>query len=252
MSESSSSAQISNTKKCSTCHLIKQKQVFLRCCDDNPQYEYDTCNLYNTRRSKKRKEVNQTNKIQTETGLNIIVLTVSTSRTNASDFLQIKNILRDHEFRNAELFDEPVKFAFEIELDLGLLNAVALNYDLKTDSFNLEQIKNNFIQLIKILILPLESGIITSEANYVKDPIVKSNSSNLQNISVITQENQIEKRQEQYIYYAKKFEKALELYKREIDNDNFVKNFDTLVRPFVKAVGECEEVLQARNQQGTQ
>ncbi|CAG8601424.1 13678_t:CDS:2, partial [Cetraspora pellucida] len=39
--------------------------------------------------------------------------------------------------------------------------------------------------------------------------------------------------------------KTLELYKREIDNDNFVKNFDKLVGPFVKAIGECEKALQS-------
>ena len=62
----------------------------------------------------------------------------------------------------------------------------------------------------------------------------------------------MEERQEKYSQYEKKFEKALELYKREMDNDNFVKNFDTLLRPFIKAINECEDALQTRNQQGTQ
>ncbi|CAG8746989.1 18236_t:CDS:1, partial [Racocetra fulgida] len=37
-----------------------------------------------------------------------------------------------------------------------------------------------------------------------------------------------------------------------MDNDNFIKNFDTLVGPFVKAIGECEEALRAHRQQDTQ
>ncbi|CAG8500009.1 4064_t:CDS:2, partial [Racocetra fulgida] len=59
-------------------------------------------------------------------------------------------------------------------------------------------------------------------------------------------------REEKYSQYIKKFKKALELYKREIDNDNFVKNFDKLVCLFVKAIDECEEALQSHTQQGTQ
>ncbi|CAG8769504.1 19060_t:CDS:2, partial [Dentiscutata erythropus] len=210
-------------------------------------------------------EVDQTNSTQTETGLNVIVPTANTSMfgiNNALDFLQIDNIIENYfepiseannefdieitehdddtdtftycmdeveryistQFRNAKSSDEPVKFAFDIELDSGLLDAVAL------------------------------TNTNISDANFaLRNPVVEgSRSSNLQNTSIITHESKMEERKEKYTYYAKKFEKVLELYKREIDNDNFVKNFDTLVGPFVKAVGECEEALQARNQQGTQ
>ena len=58
-------------------------------------------------------------------------------------------------------------------------------------------------------------------------------------------------RRQRLAVYRRKFEAALTLYEREIDNDNFVRNYDALVRPIVKAVDECEQALQARSQQGT-
>ncbi|CAG8491896.1 12118_t:CDS:1 [Cetraspora pellucida] len=73
-----------------------------------------------------------------------------------------------------------------------------------------------------------------------------------QDVSRTVFEKKIKEREEIYTQYAKRFEKVLELYKKEMDNDNFIKNFDTLVGPFMKAIGECEEALQARKQQGTQ
>jgi hypothetical protein len=36
------------------------------------------------------------------------------------------------------------------------------------------------------------------------------------------------------------------MYEREINNDNFVKNYEVLMKPVIKAVNECEEALQAR------
>ncbi|CAG8455957.1 1214_t:CDS:2 [Gigaspora rosea] len=195
MSESSSSTQASETKKCSDCHLVKKKTSFCRSCGDNPLYEHKTCNSCSKRHGKRNQNVNLQN--TTDTDLNVVVPTtsVSTSRTNnASDFLQIHNIIE--------------------------------NYDLEPTS------ENSFF--------------------FNNDVANGSRSGYLQNISIIAQENKIEERQENYTYYVKKFEKALELYKREIDNDNFIKNFNTLIRPFVKAVDECEEALQAHKQQGTQ
>ena len=55
-------------------------------------------------------------------------------------------------------------------------------------------------------------------------------------------------RHQQLAVYRRKFESALTLYQREIDNDNFVRNYEVLI---IKAVNECEEALQARSQQGT-
>ncbi|CAG8816376.1 16068_t:CDS:2, partial [Racocetra fulgida] len=82
------------------------------------------------------------------------------------------------------------------------------------------------------------ANIIVTETSVLENPI--------------TEENKMSERQEKYTQYVKKFERALELYQREIDNDNFIKNFDTLVGPFIKAIGKCEEALQAHRQQGTQ
>ncbi|KAF0556655.1 hypothetical protein F8M41_015014 [Gigaspora margarita] len=62
------------------------------------------------------------------------------------------------QFQDTELFSEPTKFALEIELDSKLLDTVALSQDFENDSLNMEEIKNSFAQLTKILILPLESG----------------------------------------------------------------------------------------------
>ncbi|CAG8760735.1 21391_t:CDS:1 [Cetraspora pellucida] len=62
------------------------------------------------------------------------------------------------QFQNAKSSKEPAKFEFEIELDSGLLDAVKLGQDLETNPLNLEKIKSSFVQLTKILTLPLKSG----------------------------------------------------------------------------------------------
>ena len=61
----------------------------------------------------------------------------------------------------------------------------------------------------------------------------------------------MEKRWESVGEYEKKFKSAVALLKREVDNDNFVKTFDTLARPLITAIDECEAALRARNQQRT-
>jgi hypothetical protein len=58
-------------------------------------------------------------------------------------------------------------------------------------------------------------------------------------------------RRQQLAVYRRLFDSALTLYEREINNDNFVRNYEALMRPIIKAVNECEEALRARNQQGT-
>ncbi|CAG8641639.1 6540_t:CDS:2, partial [Cetraspora pellucida] len=86
-----------------------------------------------------------------------------------------------------------------------------------------------------------------------QNPVIEDHHlENSQDISMIVFEKKIEERQEKYSQYEKKFKKALELYKREMNNDNFVKNFDTLLRPFIKAVNGCEDALQTYKQQNTQ
>ncbi|CAG8707269.1 1565_t:CDS:1, partial [Racocetra fulgida] len=56
---------------------------------------------------------------------------------------------------------------------------------------------------------------------------------------------------EKYAIYKKKFDTALELYEREINNDNFVNNFDKLITPILKEFDDCESVLQSHKQQAT-
>jgi hypothetical protein len=210
MSESSSSTQISENKKCTCCHLSKKRQDFCRLRGNDPQYEHATCNFCYERRVKKRQEANSKKKTKTDTSLNTIVPTISTSISGASGFLQVNNILEDYDdieqtsetslffdndsaniieikehdssdeddndanmlsycmdeverfiaiqFQNAEISEEPTKFAFEIELDSGLLDMVEIGQDLETSSLDLEKIKDSFAQLTKVLILPLESG----------------------------------------------------------------------------------------------
>ncbi|CAG8736810.1 7782_t:CDS:1, partial [Gigaspora rosea] len=56
---------------------------------------------------------------------------------------------------------------------------------------------------------------------------------------------------EKLAYYNKIFDSALMLYEREKTNDQFIKNFDAFLKPFAKAIEECEEKLNARIQQKT-
>jgi hypothetical protein len=79
-----------------------------------------------------------------------------------------------------------------------------------------------------------------------------SSSSNvLENVSITARHEELERRQQKLAEYKKIIDTALTLYEREIDNDKFVESFDVLMKPIVKAVGECETALQARKQQGT-
>ncbi|CAG8580756.1 25973_t:CDS:1, partial [Racocetra persica] len=102
--------------------------------------------------------------------------------------------------------------------------------------------------------------IITNITTIDKNSVIDIKSStpenyypqDLQDISKIVFEKMIEKGNKKYTQYTKRFEKALELYKREMYNDNFIKNFDILVGSFVKAVGEYEKALQICKQQDTQ
>ncbi|CAG8845785.1 6724_t:CDS:1 [Racocetra persica] len=80
---------------------------------------------------------------------------------------------------------------------------------------------------------------------------LSTSSSNLQNIILETRNNAIDEAKEKLTYYNKIFNSALMLYEREKTNDQFVKNFDTLLKPFAKAIEECEEKLNALTQQKT-
>jgi hypothetical protein len=60
------------------------------------------------------------------------------------------------QFQNAEDLNEPVKLAFEIELNSRLVEDIFPEFQL--DTCDLETIKRNFRQLANILLLPFEYG----------------------------------------------------------------------------------------------
>ena len=84
----------------------------------------------------------------------------------------------------------------------------------------------------------------------VETDSVEESSSSLSTL-VETNRDVIEERRAKLAKYKENFDAALALYEREMDNDNFVSNFDALVTPFLKEVEGCEEALQARTQQST-
>jgi hypothetical protein len=78
-----------------------------------------------------------------------------------------------------------------------------------------------------------------------------SSSINLQNIEIAERNNTRDNIEMKLAHYKKIFDFALTLYQREKDNTSFVKNFDTLMKPVLKAVEECEKKLAAHTQQST-
>ncbi|CAG8580630.1 21683_t:CDS:2 [Racocetra persica] len=128
------------------------------------------------RHAKKRQKANLKKKSKIATDLEVVVPTISTSIfkiNKATDFLQIDNILEDHNdlelaletsifdyesANNRSLLGEFTKFALEVELDSKLLDVIKIDQELETGPLNLEKTKDSFAQLIKILILLLESG----------------------------------------------------------------------------------------------
>ncbi|CAG8604793.1 15169_t:CDS:2 [Cetraspora pellucida] len=90
-----------------------------------------------------------------------------------------------------------------------------------------------------------------STLDAVNDSIeINFKSNDLQNILIVNH-NIMEERKEKYVRYKKKFDIALELYQREMNNDNFVNNFDVLITPLLREIEECETVLKAHKQQAT-
>jgi hypothetical protein len=67
----------------------------------------------------------------------------------------------------------------------------------------------------------------------------------------IEEHNLLEERWELLGEYEQKFQSAVALLKRELDNDGFVDNFKTLAKPLITAVDECEAALRTRRQQST-
>ncbi|CAG8751608.1 1023_t:CDS:1, partial [Racocetra fulgida] len=78
---------------------------------------------------------------------------------------------------------------------------------------------------------------------------LSSNSSNLQNIELIERNIANDEIEIKLAHYKKIFDFALMLYNREKNNAHFVKNFDNLLKPVVKAIEECEKRLNTHTQQ---
>ncbi|CAG8663519.1 7628_t:CDS:1, partial [Gigaspora rosea] len=74
---------------------------------------------------------------------------------------------------------------------------------------------------------------------------------NLQNMELVERININNKIEEKLAHYKKIFDSALILYRCEKDKPHFVKNFNTLLKPVVKAIKEYKSKLNARTQQKT-
>ena len=59
-------------------------------------------------------------------------------------------------FQSAEDLNEPVKLAFEIELDSRLIECFFSEF--QSDICDLKEIKTNFHKLVNVLLLPIEYG----------------------------------------------------------------------------------------------
>lgn len=76
-------------------------------------------------------------------------------------------------------------------------------------------------------------------------------SSNLQNIELARRNNTRDNIETKLAHYKKIFNFALTLYQKEKDNTSFVKSFDALIKPVLKAVEECKKKLASYTQQST-
>ena len=61
----------------------------------------------------------------------------------------------------------------------------------------------------------------------------------MQNIELIERNSTKNETEVKLARYEKIFDSALKLYERERGNTHFVKSFDTLMKPVVKAAEEC-------------
>ncbi|CAB5356877.1 unnamed protein product [Rhizophagus irregularis] len=85
----------------------------------------------------------------------------------------------------------------------------------------------------------------------IEDYLIKGShpsSSNLQSIELAERNSAKDEIKVKLTHYEKIFNLALVLYQREKDNTHFVKSFDSLMKPVVKAVEECEKKLGAHTQ----
>jgi len=92
-------------------------------------------------------------------------------------------------------------------------------------------------------------GSTLNEDDFTKKS--RPSSSNLQNIELAERNSTRYETEVKLAHYKKIFDFALQLYEKEKDNAHFVKSFDTLMKPVVKAVEECEKTLNSSKQQST-
>ncbi|PKC50940.1 hypothetical protein RhiirA1_405369 [Rhizophagus irregularis] len=88
----------------------------------------------------------------------------------------------------------------------------------------------------------------------IEDYLIKEShpsSSNLQSIELAERNSAKDEIEVKLTHYEKIFNLALVLYQREKNNTHFVKSFDSLMKPVVKAIEECEKKLGAHTQQST-
>ncbi|PKY57507.1 hypothetical protein RhiirA4_510082 [Rhizophagus irregularis] len=185
-----------NDKKiCTRCLCTKKKEDFFRSRGNNPQYEYSTCNKCYKGRKNVQKEIDPISRKKTklEATLSAPVLTISSQKNINSNHINLElndssqhenhNIIEDDQYNNnvddtdgllygldevqeliskqfqdAEDLNEPVKLAFEIELDSRLIGLIECNFQEFQDLCDLKTIKKNFQQLVNVLLLPLEYG----------------------------------------------------------------------------------------------
>ncbi|CAG8832393.1 31772_t:CDS:2, partial [Gigaspora margarita] len=189
-------SQNSHHKECSRCSCVMKKEDFCRPYKGNPVHEHSTCNKCYKSRKDKRKEKGPISSKKKQLEVSSIAQASNSSQSNSyymniehddssseelsSDSLHEDNIqdnqdtdnvnnvdrllysldeveeVISNQFQVAENLNEPVKIAFEIELDSGLIESTLPESWLNIH--NPEDIKKSFYQLISVLILPLEHG----------------------------------------------------------------------------------------------
>ncbi|CAG8711768.1 13328_t:CDS:2, partial [Gigaspora rosea] len=186
-------------KMCSHCYCMLNHENFCRPRGNNPLYEHATCNKCCEERKKKRKEID----------------VISSKRK-------------------------------QLEADSTNSVAVANSSQTDTDHMDFEQDSDCSEDLPQDLLHEDNTQTICQE----NDPWEKfgsvnvdhsieelnSSSNNSQSNELIERNNTNDELEIKLTYYKKIFDSALMLYEREKDNVNFIKNFDNLLKPVVKAI----------------
>ncbi|RGB37109.1 hypothetical protein C1646_757271 [Rhizophagus diaphanus] len=160
--------------------------------DNNLPYEHSTCNKCCEKHKNTQKEIDliSRKKVKLEANLNAPIpnINIMLSQTNIdsnqtifsdltkleldnSSFENYENNINEHndgtdgllyeiqeliskQFQSAEELNEPVKLAFEIELNSKLIEDIFS--ELQPDTYDLETLKKNFHQLVNVLLLLFE------------------------------------------------------------------------------------------------